>query len=386
MTRQAAYRGQPLLVLLALMAGWFAVRAVLWQAPFPVPLAQAAGAAAGAVGPAVPRDPPAARAVQASAVAEPPGTSLPARTPAEAAPVPAPLPAEIPAPLPPPGWALAAEPDTAFAPVAPRLAGGHTLLLAAAFARLEVPPELAALLPPGRASVAAVPAFPQLAGDTARAPAQRWSGDAWLLLRRDTTTSVTSGRGSYGQSQLGAVLRYRLVTRSGHRPTAYVRASASLVDAREAEIALGLTGRPLPGVPVALAAEVRGARLGGDAEARPAVFAYTEFPPLKLPFGARGEAYLQGGYVGGRFATAFVDGQARIERAVARIGPAELRAGAGVWGGAQHGATRLDVGPGATVALSLGSAPLRMSADWRFRVAGEAHPHSGPALTVSTGF
>jgi hypothetical protein len=286
----------------------------------------------------------------------------------------------------PPGWALAADPPAGFAPVLPRVAGGHVLLLAAAFAQLEVPPELAALVLRARAAPAPVPAFPRLTGDSARASANRWSGDAWLLLRRDTTTPITSGRGSYGRSQAGAVLRYRLAPSSGHRPAAYVRVSTALANADEAEVAAGLTGRPIPRVPIAIAAEMRVAHLNTGTAARPAVFAYSEFPPLELPLGSRGEAYVQGGYVGGRFATPFVDGQVRVDRELARIGPAELRAGGGAWGGAQKGAKRLDVGPGATVAVELGGAPVRMSADWRFRVAGNADPSSGPALIVSTGF
>jgi len=103
-------------------------------------------------------------------------------------------------------------------------------------------------------------------------------------------------------------------------------------------------------------------------------------------FGVRGEAYVQAGYVGGRFATAFVDGQARAERRVARLGEAEITAGTGAWGGAQKGAGRLDIGPTAAVSFRLGEARGRVAADYRFRVAGEAEPKSGPALTLSAGF
>src|SRR5690606_8281517 len=138
---------------------------------------------------------------------------------------------------------------------------------------------------------------------------------------------------------------------SAHRPAAYVRVSTALAGAADAEVAAGLTARPIPRVPVALAAEMRVAQLHTGTATRPAVFAYSEFPPLELPFGARGEAYLQGGYVGGDFATPFVDGQVRLDRTVAHFGSAELRAGGGAWGGAQKGAKRLDFGPGATVAV-----------------------------------
>ena len=91
-------------------------------------------------------------------------------------------------------------------------------------------------------------------------------------------------------------------------------------------------------------------------------------------------------YVGGSFATAFVDGQGRVERPLGRFGEAEVSAGAGAWGGAQKGAARLDIGPTAAVTFRLGEARGRLAADYRFRLAGNAEPRSGPALTVSAGF
>jgi hypothetical protein len=350
---------------------------MLWEAPFPAPLAAVAESAM-RLGLPILRESTGARSKAASL----PSVIPPVQNPRE------PVWREPPedAALPPSGWTLASDPPLAFAPVPPRIASGHVLLLAAAFAQLEVPPELAALVLRARAAPPRVSAFPLLVGNTARVSAKRWSGDAWLLLRSDTTTPITSGRGSYGQSQVGAVLRYRIAPSSGHRPAAYVRASTALADAGNPEVAVGIAGRAVPGVPVVLAAEVRAAKLYSGTAVRPAVFGYSELPPIRLPLGARGEAYLQGGYVGGRFATPFVDGQVRLDRALTRLGSAVLRAGGGAWGGAQKGSKRLDIGPGATVMIELGGAPVRMSADWRFRVAGNANPSSGPVLTVSTGF
>lgn len=377
MTGRAGTRGQPVAALLVLIIGWCVARAMLWETPFPTPLAAVAERAVG-LGAPIPRERPGARFEPAPL----PLVVPPVRSPRE--PV-WPRPADGAAP-PPSGWTLAPDPTPASEPISPRVAGGHVLLLASAFAQLGMAPDLAVLVQRAPTAAPLVPAFPLLVGDTARAPGKRWSGDAWLLLRRDTTRPITSGRGSYGQSQIGAVLRYRIAPSNGHRPAAYVRASTTLAASGAPEAAAGFTGRPVPGVPVAFAAEMRAARLYSGMAVRPAVFTYSEFPPIKLPFGARGEAYLQGGYVGGRFATPFVDGQVRVDHALARLGSAELRAGGGAWGGAQKGAKRLDIGPGATVAVKLGGAPVRMSADWRFRVAGDANPSSGPALTVSTGF
>ncbi|MEP7223149.1 MAG: hypothetical protein ABI673_10855 [Novosphingobium sp.] len=56
-------------------------------------------------------------------------------------------------------------------------------------------------------------------------------------------------------------------------------------------------------------------------------------------------------------------------------------------GGAQRGASRVDVGPSAGIVLRLGdAAAARLAMDWRFRVAGHAAPASGPAVTLSAGF
>ena len=63
-----------------------------------------------------------------------------------------------------------------------------------------------------------------------------------------------------------------------------------------------------------------------------------------------------------------------------------MRLGAGAWAGGQEGATRLDLGPRASLRLRLGETASRLALDWRFRVAGEARPASGPALTLSAGF
>jgi hypothetical protein len=191
---------------------------------------------------------------------------------------------------------------------------------------------------------------------------------------------------TYGASQVGAVLRYRLVRGNPHRPTAYLRVSAALNGSGEREAALGLSARPIAGLPVIIAGEGRVSRLSQRTVVRPAVMAVTELPPIALPEGARAEFYLQGGYVGGTGATPFIDGQLRIDRRIHQGGPVEIRAGAGVWGGAQEGAGRLDLGPGVTVAFAQGPVSARVALDWRFRLKGSAEPASGPTLTVSAGF
>ena len=108
---------------------------------------------------------------------------------------------------------------------------------------------------------------------------------------------------------------------------------------------------------------------------------------MDLPLRMRSEFYLQAGYVGGNFASAFADGLLRVDRRLVRLGRGDLRAGGGIWGGAQRGASRLDIGPSAVIAMPVGDrAGARLGIDWRFRVAGNAAPSSGPAVTLSAGF
>ena len=150
---------------------------------------------------------------------------------------------------------------------------------------------------------------------------------------------------------------------------------------------MGASVRLVPSLPVRVAAEGRVTETAAGREVRPAIFAVTELPPARLPLGLRGEGYAQAGDVGGNYATAFVDGQARVDGKLARPGEdTELRAGLATWGGAQKGAARLDVGPSATLSFRLGEARSRVAVDYRIRVAGDAEPGSGPVVTFSAGF
>jgi hypothetical protein len=386
MNQRAAFRGQPLMLLAALLAGWLGMRAVWWQPPFQRDeTARIVDVTDTAV-----------RSVAGVADASPRGLAA-AEPLLERVPAPAPLHLERPLapPIEPAPWSAPLggyDPVLEEVPVPrvqppPRAVIGHNLLLMAGLSQMEIPATLRAYLEQAQPAHPGVPAAPPMIAATApRAIASRWSADGWLLLRDDTTTPILSGRPSYGRSQAGAVLRYSLAPGSPLRPQAYVRLSTALAGARERELAAGVSARPLAGVPLRFAVEGRVGETAFGRRARPAAFAVTEFPPLRLPLGVRAEAYAQGGYVGGEFASAFVDGQARVDRTVARRGEAEITAGAGIWGGAQKGSARLDIGPTAAVSFRLGEARARVAADYRFRVAGDAEPSSGPALTLSAGF
>lgn len=284
----------------------------------------------------------------------------------------------------------------------PLLAAGHQLMWMASLAKVTVPQELAAYVGRGMpsplsASVQGVQALGGQSTPAALAPvafspglgqgrADRWSADAWMMMRQERAGIPASGLPRYGGSQAGAVLRYHLAPHSGHQPIAYLRTTSALGAISENEAAFGVAARPLARLPVMVGVEGRAYRANRETSFRPAALAYTQLPPFSLPLGATGEAYLQGGYVGGKYKTAFVDGQVRADRPLARIAGTEVRIGGGIWGGAQKGSQRLDIGPGATAAFDLGGVPSRLSMDYRFRVLGDAEPGSGPAFTVAAGF
>ncbi len=363
----AGFRGQPLLLCGALLCGWGMLRGVFWTSPFAT-IADLPHLLAAEASPVVADEPHAPR----------PARDNEGRAGAHAAPRPGHFALAV----------AAAGSNPERVPPAPQedpvvlSLTGASLFLTAGLAEMELPAALAA-----RLQASARP-FPAGTADRSRPEREgRFSADSWLLLREGGEGAGAPYRASYGRSQAGAVIRYHLGHRQGHALQLHVRAGAALSGAREREVAAGASARPAPDVPVRVTGELRAAQAGsGDTRWRPAVFAHTEIPPVELPLASRAEFYVQTGYVGGEFATPFVDGQIRLDRVVLRSGSVAVSGGAGAWGGAQKGAERLDIGPSAMLSFPLGSANARVEAGYRIRVAGAAAPASGPALVLSAGF
>jgi hypothetical protein len=245
------------------------------------------------------------------------------------------------------------------------------------------PPALASLQGAAAPMTQSMPApvLPPLPSQPVAAPTPdrhgRWSGSAWLLLRPDGGPALAQG-GTLGGSQAGARIGY-LLNRGGARPLSIAaRLSAPAGDRRAAEAALGLEWRPIPRLPVRLAAERRQG-LGSRGRSAFALGAHGGVSGARLPGGFRLDAYGQAGVVGARSRDLYADGAARVTLPAGRFD-----VGAGLSGGAQPGTARLDAGP--VVALRVPAARLRVSAEWRFRIAGDARPGSGPALTIGTDF
>ena len=212
------------------------------------------------------------------------------------------------------------------------------------------------------------------------APLPRLSLSAWSFVRGSGDAPLASG-GMLGGSQAGARLLYRVA--GTQRPlSATVRVTSPLAGTRGAEAAAGLDWKLLRSLPVRLLAERR-QKLGAQGRNAFALTAYGGLSDVRLA-GFRLDAYAQAGVVGTRARDLFADGAATVTRPIAAAG--KLRAGAGAWGAAQPGVSRLDVGPTVAVNVPVSKGTATLALDWRFRVAGDARPGSGPALTLSTGF
>jgi hypothetical protein len=237
------------------------------------------------------------------------------------------------------------------------------------------------------ATVAAVvfPASAALRRPVAAAPdrsstaPRRWSLSAWSFVRSGGSTALAAG-GLLGASQAGARFTHRL-NRDHSRPLALsFRLSAALQRTPAAEAALGLDWRPDRRLPVHVLAERRQAlsREGRSAFAITVHGGVSDAPvgPFRL------DAYGQAGLVGTRSRDPFGDGALRLSLPMG----SRVRLGAGVWAAAQPGLSRLDLGPQAAIRLPVAGRAATLAADWRIRVAGDANPGSGPALTLATDF
>ncbi|RZM08721.1 MAG: hypothetical protein EOP68_11010 [Sphingomonas sp.] len=209
-----------------------------------------------------------------------------------------------------------------------------------------------------------------------RATPDRWQANAWFATRRGAGTSGTM----LGGDQAGLRVA-RSLDRRG-RLALYARASAPLTGTGR-ELALGVEWRPWR-APMRFLAEQRFALDGG--KSGPAVAVVGGVTGIDLPFAFELEGYGQAGAVKRARIEPFADGALRITRPVAAMGEARLALGAGAWGAAQREAARVDLGPTAVTTLPVSGQSLRIAIDWRERVAGDARPGSGPALTLGADF
>ena len=179
---------------------------------------------------------------------------------------------------------------------------------------------------------------------SARAP-NRLAGSVWLLARGGQSTGLLGGQ--LGASQAGARVTYAL--------------------GRARKLALS-------------------ARIAAPLRGGPALFAVGGVGPTEIARGVLIEAYAQVGIVKRGAIQSFGDGSARVSHRLVDLGTARIHIGAGAWGGAQPGVARVDIGPSISVATEAAGKPIRLTLDWRERVAGSARPGSGPAVSIGSDF
>lgn len=215
---------------------------------------------------------------------------------------------------------------------------------------------------------------------------RRWSAQAYVLVRKAGITPNPVASPVLGGGQAGANLAWR-IDPLARRPVAIIaRLNAALDPARgfdsaTTQAAIGLSWTPTRNV--TLAAE-RLVAIGDTAldrfSLRAAAGTYGNHG--RAEYSGYGEATILDN--GDLFAGAQARAGIRLSR-----GKHSLSPGAGAWTSIQHDvrtSTRLDVGPSLVARTPIGRINLEIAADYRFRIAGNAAPGSGPTLTISTGF
>ena len=218
-----------------------------------------------------------------------------------------------------------------------------------------------------------------------RQPLSSWSLGSWLYLRDGSgkAPGAIGEASQLGGSQAGLRLAYGFGETG--RLRAYGRATIAIERPAQREVALGVAFAPLARVPIDLAIEQRVAA-GREGRTALAVMASGGVSEVALPIGFRLDAYAQAGVVGTRRRDGFADGAIIVDRRLGRDETSALRLGALAAGAVQPGASRVDVGPRLTLRLPQVGEGSRIALDWRQRIAGDAHPESGVALTLAADF
>lgn len=199
---------------------------------------------------------------------------------------------------------------------------------------------------------------------------------AWALLRGRPGPASLATDGTLGGSQAGARLTYFVTPMFA----ASLRSSTPVGGTRGGEIAAGVRVTPFRSIPLSLTAERRQAigRTGGGRSAF-ALFIEGGVYQRPMPWGFELDAYAQAGVVGARRRDLFADGGFTMTKPLF----GRFAAGFGLWGGVQPGIYRIDAGPRVSMRVRN---TMRVHLDWRQRLAGNAEPGSGPALTLAADF
>ncbi|MCC2602830.1 hypothetical protein [Sphingopyxis yananensis] len=262
-------------------------------------------------------------------------------------------------------------------PVAAKPTQAHGMSLTSRPANAAAPPAM--MIPP---PVRSVPAD----GDGAAFKVDRLSASAWVFLRDNLANRPNNlpVAGELGGSQAGLRVAYELD--GAQIWQLYGRGSVALGHVAQSEAAIGISAKPVAALPVRLAIERR-QKLGREGRSAMAAMIVGGVSGQSLPAKFRLDTYGQAGVVGVQKRDAFVDGAVVVDRAVRLRNEAQsLRLGVVVAGASQPDVSRLDIGPRITLPLPKFGKGMRVSLDWRHRVAGNAQPKNGAALTLGADF
>lgn len=251
--------------------------------------------------------------------------------------------------------------------------------LSTATRRTLVMPQATRIFAPGLAPLTPLPSWP----DAAMA---RWSLAVTGYWRSGGGSTPTVGPGSaarLGGSQ--STVRLSYLVDPGSRLRAYVRAAHAPDRPDGADVAVGVALRPLRAVPVDVHIERRTV-VSGNGRDTTLVYAAGGIDNLRLTHDFRLSAYGQAGLADYGKVVGFADAAVAVQRDVAMHEGVRLSLGTIVAAAAQPGARRVDIGPRAVLALPDIGQGAQIALDWRERVAGNARPGSGLALTLAAEF
>jgi hypothetical protein len=230
-----------------------------------------------------------------------------------------------------------------------------------------------------RAMTSSTPTFPAERAPLKPNAIDRVQLTMWALLRGQQTgiagSSSLAGNGTLGASQAGSRLTYNFT-----RQIAATLRTSTTVGRRGGGFAARVRVPAVARIPGGVNAERR-QRLGQFSDGRNdfALFFEGGVYQRPMPWRLSLDAYLEGGIVGVRSRDLFIDGGLAFTRPVYK----RFSAGFGVWGGAQPGLYRVDAGPRISMQVRRN---VRVHFDWRQRLAGNARPGSGPAVTLAGDF
>ena len=187
----------------------------------------------------------------------------------------------------------------------------------------------------------------------------------------------------YGGSQSGIIANYRLTDHESRGLSLLVRAAATPGKFSDEELAVGLRWQPFIALPLNVSAE---RRIRSQSADQFAVYAAGSAGDVPLILGLKGRGFAQAGIIPARQPNIFFDAGMRAETKFVDVGKSAVAIGLGGWAGGQRGASRFDIGPTISGEIGIGRTRIDISADWRFRIGGNARPGHGPAVTVSTGY